>query len=126
MFNRVAFTPRCGYDPLLKTRGGGGRSETEFKVRNQSRVGYSDMYESWVGPFVMASVMANCVRRNNALCRYSSSLTYSEAHVYPGFMAAAVAFIQTLTLGLTMASPPVAWVAQQLRLMPLPGVTCDV
>jgi hypothetical protein len=44
-------------------------------VRNPSSIRYSPVYEAWTGAFYMASVMANCVRRSNALCGYSSSLT---------------------------------------------------
>ncbi len=53
----------------------GTRSDAEFKVRNESSIRFSRVYETWIGAFYMASVMANCVRRSNALCNYSSSLT---------------------------------------------------
>lgn len=46
--------------------------------------------QSWVGPFVMAAVMANCIRRSNAISSYSTKLTYRESVVYPNFMAGAV------------------------------------
>lgn len=64
-----------GFDPLLKSLSG-GKSEGKFSVKNQSLLGYSPEYQSWVGPFVMAAVMANCVRRSNAVLNYSPKLTY--------------------------------------------------
>jgi hypothetical protein len=43
--------------------------------------------QSWVGPFLMSAVMANCIRRSNAISSYSAKLTYRESVVYPNFMA---------------------------------------
>jgi hypothetical protein len=69
----------------------GNRSDSEFKVRNQSRIGYSRVYESWVGAFYMSSVMANCVRRSNALCSYSRSLTYAAVLIHSSQLVLMVA-----------------------------------
>ena len=45
------------------------------------------LIQTWVGPFVMAAVMANCIRRSNALNGYSPRLTYRESVVFPNFFA---------------------------------------
>jgi hypothetical protein len=63
--------------------------------------------------------MANCVRRSNALLRYSSSLTYSEARVFPGLMAACVDYIQGRAPAVQIATfyfPPFTLVAVQVSL----------
>lgn len=65
-----------GFDPMLKTSVEGQTSSSKIAVENQSFLGYSTEYSKWVGPFVMAMVMANCVRRSNALNNYSSRLVY--------------------------------------------------
>ena len=43
--------------------------------------------QSWVGPFLMSAVMANCIRRSNSINNYGTKLTYRESVVYPSFMA---------------------------------------
>jgi short subunit dehydrogenase-like uncharacterized protein len=70
---------RLGYDPLLKTLDG-GKSDRGFKVALQSGVGYNDAARAWCGQFFMAPVMANCVRRSNALlgyCQEGHTLRYT-------------------------------------------------
>lgn len=64
-----------GFDPLLKTSSG-DKSASKFIAQNQSFLGYSGEYQSWTGFFVMAMVMANCIRRSNALNNYSIKLVY--------------------------------------------------
>jgi hypothetical protein len=44
-------------------------------------------WQSWVGPFLMSAVMANCVRRSNAIIGYSAKFTYRESVVYASFFA---------------------------------------
>jgi hypothetical protein len=63
------------FDPFLKTIQG-NKSENKLVVKNQSLLGYSREFKHWVGPFVMAMVMANCVRRSNAVNNYNSKLVY--------------------------------------------------
>ena len=51
--------------------------------------------QSWVGPFVMAAVMANCIKRSNAINGYSAKLTYRESVVFPNFFAGT--YVQHIT-----------------------------
>jgi short subunit dehydrogenase-like uncharacterized protein len=75
-----------GFDPLLKDLDG-KKTKNDFITENTFMLGYSAEYKSWIGPFVMSAVMANCIKRSNALNNYSSKLTYRESQVYPSFMA---------------------------------------
>jgi short subunit dehydrogenase-like uncharacterized protein len=69
----------------------------------------------------MAPVMANCVRRSNAVNNYSPSLVYGEEQVYPSFMAGVVTFISGLLLVLAIFLPPLKWVLLATKLLPNPG-----
>ena len=84
--NRMKYKSRLGFDPLLKTRDG-NKSTSVFKAKNQSWLAYSAQHKCWTGPFVMAMVMANCIRRSHSLNDYSPKLVYREAVVFPSFMA---------------------------------------
>merc|ERR1712159_548312 len=71
---RTRVKASLGFDPLLKAAGAAGEAATagpKCTADNQSRLGYSSENGTWVGPFVMAMVMANCVRRSNAVNSYS-------------------------------------------------------
>ena len=57
----------------------------------------------------MASVNGNCVRRSNAILNYGDNLKYSEAIVYPSFMAGYITVISLLLLGESLAIPPLQW-----------------
>lgn len=72
---RVTYKSRLGFDPLLKDAQG-GKSGHKFIAANQSFLGYSREFGAWVGPFVMAAVMANCIRRSNAVNNYAPKLLY--------------------------------------------------
>jgi hypothetical protein len=80
--SRVAYKSSLGFDPLLKTTTG-EKSSTKLTVKNQAFLGYSSEYQSWVGPFVMAMVMANCVRRSNAINTYGPKLVYKSVFFKP-------------------------------------------
>ena len=71
----MAYKSQLGFDPLLKSASG-DKSANKFVTANQGFLGYSSEFGAWVGPFVMAMVMANCVRRSNALNNYSTKLIY--------------------------------------------------
>jgi hypothetical protein len=81
--------PAGQYDPLLRTAAG-ERSESRLASRLQAWPGPARDGPGWVGPAVMAPVMAACVRRSNALLGYAGSLVYREAARYPGMMASVV------------------------------------
>ena len=67
----------ASFDPLLRLVDG---SKSEFTQKNVSPK--SDVYVSEFkrngGPWIMGPVMANCVRRSNALLGYNKELIYSE------------------------------------------------
>lgn len=105
------------YDPLLKTPQ--GKSEAKTITANQSFLGYSGRVKKWVGPFVMAMVMANCVRRSNAVNRYGK-VVYREAAVYPSFMAGFATIFGYLVFASALFFPPLKWVLRKFVLPP-PG-----
>jgi hypothetical protein len=78
-FGRVKYTSLLGFDPLLKGFNG-EKSSNKIVVKNQLSLGYRSEYSTWVGPFIMADVMSNCVRRSNVLNNYSSKLTYKYVY----------------------------------------------
>lgn len=125
---RVQYVSRLGFDPLLKTTSGDlcddkGRSTAVFVTKNQSSLGYATEFKSgaWVGPFVMAMVMANCVRRSFALNKYSPRLVYREFAVYPSFMAGATTLIGLALVGLAIMIPPLKWLLLETDFIPKPG-----
>jgi len=117
--NRQVYKSGLGFDPLLKTTSG-QKSDAKFSVKNQSFLGYSSEYQSWVGPFVMAAVMANCVRRSNAVLNYSPKLTYKEATVYPSFMAGYVTLLGFFVFVTNLFCPPLSWF-MRVAVLPKPG-----
>jgi short subunit dehydrogenase-like uncharacterized protein len=137
--NRVLYKSRLGYDPLLKplqsiTSGGGSMSNNndsnninnsspssnKLITRFPSFLKYHSLKQQWCGPFVMASVMANCVKRSNALNHYSSKLIYSEAEGYPSFFAGFSQLMGFLAFGTALACPPLAYLLKKFFL-PAPG-----
>ena len=118
--NRVKYTSSLGFDPLLKLASG-DKSIAVFKAKNQSSLGYSDQHKCWVGPFVMAMVMANCVRRSHSLGAYSAKMTYRECIIFPGFMAGCIYMMDMITIGLIIASPPLSWALLATGVLPNPG-----
>jgi short subunit dehydrogenase-like uncharacterized protein len=75
LHTREKVTTRLGFDPLLKTVQG-EKSLNRFITANPMLLSYSTEHQCFTTPFVMAIVMANCVRRSNALNNYSTKLTY--------------------------------------------------
>jgi len=97
------------------------KSTTQLVAKNQSFLGYSKEYKAWVGPFVMAMVMANCVRRSLALNKYASKLVYREFIVYPSFMAGVVNLIGMATFGVALVIPLLKWFFLTTGIVPSPG-----
>lgn len=109
------------FDPLLREAAPGiGKSSCSTKANNQSCCGWSNEGKAWVGPFVMAMVMANCVRRSNALLGYGQKLKYYEAARYPHFPAAFVNVFGLILFGTCLACPPLAWLLRTC-VLPSPG-----
>ena len=109
------------FDPLLRESAPGqAKSSCTTRVNNQSCCGYSQEGKAWVGPFVMAMVMANCVRRSNALLCYGPKLSYYEAARFPNFPAAFVNMFGLVMFGTALSCPPLAWLLRTCCL-PSPG-----
>merc|ERR1712130_648330 len=51
-------------------------------------------------------VMANCVRRSNAVNQYGKKLVYKEAQVFPGVMAGFISTLRTFVIGTAIVFPP--------------------
>lgn len=110
-----------GFDPLLREKSpGSGASDCKTKADLQAFIGYSKLAGSWVGPFVMASVMANCVRRSNAILGYGPKLSYYEAARYPSFAAGFVSVFTLIIFGTCLACPPLTWILRTC-VLPKPG-----
>jgi short subunit dehydrogenase-like uncharacterized protein len=123
--NRVKVKTQLAFDPLVKDNQG-GKSESKTTVNNQTIMSYrADALKdsgSWVGNFIMAMVMANCVKRSNALNHYSGSgtLNYYEAKVYPNFMAGVIENVSMLVFGTMFVFPPLEWILRAM-VLPKPG-----
>jgi len=68
------------FDPLLR-RPDGSKSEFATKIASPKKDTYFKEFDKQAGPWIMSPVMANCVRRSNALLGYSKEFTYSEAQL---------------------------------------------
>ena len=117
--NRIKYKSLLGFDPLLKTLTG-DKSNNKLNVKNQFSIAYSPEHGCWTGPFVMSMVMANCVRRSNAVNNYASKLEYKEVQTFPNFFAAFSTFIGLAVFGTAFFLPPLHWVLQTFFL-PKPG-----
>jgi short subunit dehydrogenase-like uncharacterized protein len=104
-------TTCAGFDPLLKVfpPAAAAKSQCHTAIANQSFLGYSSERGVWVGPFVMAAVMGNCIKRSNALLRYGPRLTYREAVQYSSCCAGAVEVFMLIALGTALVFPPLNW-----------------
>eukprot|EP00802_Teleaulax_amphioxeia_P010423 Tamp_10451.p1 GENE.Tamp_10451~~Tamp_10451.p1 ORF type:complete len:420 (+),score=111.92 Tamp_10451:1-1260(+) len=74
--------PEASFDPLVMTDKG---DKAEYAMKNASpkkATEFKDLKRTGE-PWIMAPVMANCVRRSNALLGYNSSLSYSECKLVP-------------------------------------------
>ena len=113
---RVQYKSQLGYDPLMKPADGmpataKGASVSSTDPKNQSILSYNKKalggLGAWVGPFVMAMVMANCIRRSNAVNQYSgdNKLRYYEGRIYPSFFAGFVDLVYMIIFGTCLQSP---------------------
>eukprot|EP01035_Chromulina_nebulosa_P018353 gene18352-24046_t len=118
--NRVQFKSSLGYDPLLKTLDS-VKSTNKLIVKNVSFLNYSKEHKSWTGPFVMAPVMANCIRRSNAINNYSDKLIYKEALVYPSLAAGIVNILSNIYLATAIVNQPLRSLLFLLNVIPKPG-----
>ena len=117
--DRVRFKPLLGFDPMLKSLTG-SKSDNKTTGNNQMSLGYSSTIKKWIGPFPMAMVNVVCVKRSNALLNYGGNIKYSEATVYPSFMAGFVTIITSVYLVCAFFFPPLLWVLKKF-VLPKPG-----
>jgi len=114
----AAVKSALGYDPLLKTLSG-TKSDSATINSNPKYLFYSDEYQAWVGPWVMAEVNYNCVKRSNALLGYGKKVDYAEHFVFPGVMAGLVNLFGLVVFGTALFCPPLMWVMN--KFLPQPG-----
>ncbi len=118
--NRVVYKSRLGFDPLVKQLNG-SKNDSHYTVANETFISYAKDIKRWVGMFVMSSVMANCIRRSNAVNGYSKSLKYRECMVYHSFYAGVINIIQNLCLGCIILNPILSFLSLKVGLLPKPG-----
>jgi short subunit dehydrogenase-like uncharacterized protein len=117
--NREMYKSKLGYDPLLKTFDR-AKSKNGFNMKNTRYLSYSRESGSWTGPFFMAAVMGNSVRRSNALLNYGRDMTYSECQVYPSFFAGFIDVVNLLLVATVITSPVLREIARH-TVVPKPG-----
>lgn len=121
--NRIKYKAVCGFDPLVKTDL--GQSANKLIAKNTSMLSYSAERRKWIGPFFMAMVMANCVRRSNAINNYSTKLVYKEGMVFASLIAGLVFTIDGLFFILCVMSVPIRnvllWLGSYQSILPRPG-----
>ena len=117
--NRVQYKSMLGFDPLLKSLSS-SKSSNKMVINNTMFLRYSKEFKSWCGPFIMASVNANCIKRSNAINNYSTSFKYDEALLYPSFFAGFVNVMQLILFVTLLSCPPLAYI-MKAYVLPKPG-----
>jgi len=106
--DRTKYNAKLGFDPLSSHFG--KKSPHELKLVNQNFVTYDKAVDAYVGPFVMAAVMGNCVRRSCSINQYSSAstkATYHEKYVYNSIWTAIPNFLGLIALASGLFIPGV-------------------
>ncbi|GAB5363285.1 hypothetical protein AAMO2058_000870400 [Amorphochlora amoebiformis] len=104
-FQNPMKTTKSGFDPMVSDEKG-NKSANKLKINLPGCCSYNSEIKKFVGPFVMAPVNANVVRRSNALLGYSPVFTYYEVMTFPGCMAAWLAQTVNLFIGTAIFLPP--------------------
>jgi short subunit dehydrogenase-like uncharacterized protein len=105
------------FDPLLK-KADGAKSESLTTIANPKKDVWCKDFNQYGGPWIMGPVMANCVRRSNALLGYSSRLTFADYMLrgHPSFTETlSMKCFETLVGAAVMAPSVFA------RFLPAPG-----
>jgi len=103
---RSKYASKLGFDPLMSNFG--KKSTSELKIINQNFITYDKHVDAYVGPFVMAAVMGNCIRRScgfNAYCAPGQQTTYHEKYVYNSLWAAIPNFLGLIALATALFVP---------------------
>lgn len=109
-------TTTPAFDPLL-TNADGEKSEHKTTVTHKSREYHENFGRRHAGPWIMAPVMANCVRRSNALLGYAPDLRYGDAKLDdPDWTSRVRQSAYQFVVGAALLAPPLRGV-----LTPEPG-----
>eukprot|EP00429_Kryptoperidinium_foliaceum_P005431 CAMPEP_0176014626 /NCGR_PEP_ID=MMETSP0120_2-20121206/6920_1 /TAXON_ID=160619 /ORGANISM="Kryptoperidinium foliaceum, Strain CCMP 1326" /LENGTH=410 /DNA_ID=CAMNT_0017347573 /DNA_START=81 /DNA_END=1313 /DNA_ORIENTATION=- len=103
-----ANTEKPAFDPLLTTKTG---EKSEFHTKNacpKSDIDVPALPGRKAGPWIMAPVMMNCVRRSNALLGYSKEFSYGDSAVkVQSWSAWAKGMATNLAMGAKIYAPGV-------------------
>ena len=109
----------AAFDPLVKTLDG-TKSLFVTKVTHKSSQYHAD-HGRKASPWLMSPVMANCVRRSNALLGYAPELKYGDAKLEGKSLSTwLTGTIYTGLIGAALYFPPLQ------RFLPEPGEVCHV
>lgn len=112
--NKPKQSSATDFDPLLRTRDG-TKSQFTTKVTHKDTT-YVPEFERKAGPWIMAPVMANCVRRSNALLGYSPELNYGDVVLQdPSWINHMKQMLYQGLIGAAIHVPPL------LKFLPQPG-----
>ena len=123
--DRVKVQSNLKFDPLLllpSSPVAGPSRESEYKTtaKNAKFLSYSAERGAWVGPFVMAMVMGNCVRRTNALKKFGKKVIYNEQVVFPNFFAGVIYMVGMVFFAVSLFFPPLGYLMRTF-VLPSPG-----
>jgi len=120
LLNRKIYKSKLGFDPLLKTLNG-TKSTNKFSTKNQMLLGYSKEFKSWHGFSLMASVIANCVKRSNAINNYNTNtFTYKESMIFKNFFEGFSTSVGLVNFASLLLIPPLRWMLRSF-VLPKPG-----
>jgi short subunit dehydrogenase-like uncharacterized protein len=107
---------KTDFDPLLRAADG---SKSAFTHKNTcpKKETYFKEFKRTGGPWIMAPVMANCVRRSNALLGYSAELSYGDCLLRDPSVVQWVKDKAYATLAAAAVAVPVVF----QRFLPAPG-----
>ena len=106
-----------GFDELL-TDSDGNKSKYGMKNKSPKQPVFVEEFKKESGPWIMQPVMANCIRRSNALLGYNENLVYSEAMLNEtvGWLEWLSAMQLNITVGASIYFPSLF-----SRFLPAPG-----
>ena len=86
---------------------------------------FDEASQSWIGPFIMASINTKVVRRSNVLSSYAygESFRYDEATIFgKGFLGRVKGILSTISIGLIMSAKHGSLLKKGLDILfPIPG-----
>ena len=125
------YPSKLGYDPLLRSGDNNStdKSTRNIKIKIQKGLGFTKEFNTSttkggvsIGPFFMAPVNANCVRRSNVLLGYTEeNLSYSEAQVYGNWLSGLTNTIHNYYQGIFLFTPPLKRFAELTGILPADG-----